>query len=107
MVHELATNPWSFLYNYYTTPQDLRQKNTCHILPHFPQTQAIQPESNSEMGTTAKFTLQCVPVFVKKVDTYNKESPHAEETGSALESQKNKPLTKLNRIISEVTIANV
>lgn len=59
------------------------------------------------MGTNGKLTLQCVPVFVKKAGTYNKESPHVEETGSALESQENKPQNKLNRIISEVTIAGV
>lgn len=103
-----AGDPWSFLHSYYTAPPDLRQKNTCHILPHLPQTQATvkHPESNpSAMGTNAKFTLQCVPVFVKK--THNKESPHVEETGSPLESQKNKPQTKLNRIISKVTVVGV
>lgn len=65
------------------------------------------PRITSEIGTNAKFTLQCEPVFVKKADMYNKESPHVEEKGSALESQKNKPQTKLNRIISKVTTVAV
>lgn len=65
------------------------------------------PTITSETGTNAKLTLQCEPVFVKKADMYNKESPHVEEKGSALESQKNKPQTKLNRIISKVTTVAV
>lgn len=55
-----AGNPWSFLYDYYTTPPCLRQKNTCHILPHLPQMQVTvqHPESNSsETWTNAKFII--------------------------------------------------
>lgn len=35
------------------------------------------------MGRYSRFTLQCTPVFTLKPNTYNKDSPHVEETGSA------------------------
>lgn len=34
-----AGNPWSFLYDYYITPPMSEAENTCHSLPHLPQTQ--------------------------------------------------------------------
>lgn len=107
MVHQLAILGLSFT----TTTQPPRseaEKYQSYPAPPPPNTgDSPTPRITSETGTNAKLTLQCVPVFVKKADTCNKESPHVEEKGSALESQKNKPQTTLNRIISEVTSVGV
>lgn len=90
-VHQLAT--LAFSSTTIINPPDVRQKNTCHTLPHLPQTQG---QSNTPLRQEQMLSLHCnVCLLLLKRQTQNKESPHVEETESALESQKNKPQTKL------------
>lgn len=105
-----AGNPWSFLYDYYTTPPRLRQKNTCHILSHLPQMQVTvrHPESNSfEMWTNAKFIIVFLSLLKRQIHIIRNLPMKRKRNLRKFESQKNKLQTKLNRIISKVPTAGV